>query len=43
MHDGPLRHNRPDHTLQVLPSLLAALLRDGPVPAPLPVVATMGA
>jgi peptidoglycan/xylan/chitin deacetylase (PgdA/CDA1 family) len=42
MHDGPLRHNRPDHTLQVLPSLLAALLRDGPVPAPLPVVATMG-
>lgn len=43
MHDGPLRHNRPDRTLQVLPSLLAALVRDGPVPAPLPVVATMAA
>lgn len=43
MHDGPLRHNRPDRTLQVLPGLLAALTRDGPVPAPLPVVATMEA
>ena len=43
MHDGPLRHNRPDRTLQVLPSLLAALMRDGPSPAPLPVVATMEA
>jgi peptidoglycan/xylan/chitin deacetylase (PgdA/CDA1 family) len=43
MHDGPLRHNRPDRTLQVLPSLLAALVRDGPSPAPLPVVATMDA
>ena len=31
MHDGPLRHNRPDHTLQVLPPLLAALARDGPI------------
>jgi peptidoglycan/xylan/chitin deacetylase (PgdA/CDA1 family) len=41
MHDGPLRHNRPDRTLQVLPSLLAALTRDGPAPAPLPLVATM--
>jgi peptidoglycan/xylan/chitin deacetylase (PgdA/CDA1 family) len=43
MHDGPLRHNRPDHTLQVLPPLLAALTREGPHPAPLPVAATMAA
>ena len=43
MHDGPLRQNRPDRTLQVLPDLLAALTRDGPAPAPLPVVATMEA
>ena len=43
MHDGPLRHNRPDRTLQVLPTLLATLRRDGPIPAPLPVVATMEA
>jgi peptidoglycan/xylan/chitin deacetylase (PgdA/CDA1 family) len=41
MHDGPLRHNRPDCTLQVLPSLLAPLVRGRPVPAPLPLVATM--
>ena len=43
MHDGPLRHNRPAHTLQVLPPLLAALTREGPIPAPLPVAATMTA
>ncbi|HEX6572942.1 MAG TPA: polysaccharide deacetylase family protein [Steroidobacteraceae bacterium] len=43
MHDGPLRHNRPAHTLQVLPPLLAALTREGPIPAPLPVAATMAA
>ena len=43
MHDGPLRHNRPDQTLQVLPALLAALARDGPAPAPLPVAVTMAA
>ncbi len=41
MHDGPLRQNRPGHTLRVLPSLLATLLRDGPEPAPLPVLVTM--
>ena len=43
MHDGPLRHNRPDHTLQVLPTLLAALVAEGPEPAPLPAAATMEA
>jgi peptidoglycan/xylan/chitin deacetylase (PgdA/CDA1 family) len=43
MHDGPLRHNRPGHTLEVLPVLLAALAREGPVPAPLPVAATIEA
>jgi len=41
MHDGPMRHNRPEHTLRILPALLATLLHDGPAPAALPVVATM--
>lgn len=36
MHDGPLRHNRPDRTLEALPVVLAALARTGPEPAPLP-------
>ena len=43
MHDGPLRHNHPQQTLQVLPAVLAALVRDGPRPVPLPVAATMAA
>ena len=41
MHDGPLRHNRPDRTLHVLPDVLAGLAKHGPAPAPLPTVATM--
>lgn len=41
MHDGPLRHNRPDITLRVLPVLLAALASHGPTPAGLPPLATM--
>jgi peptidoglycan/xylan/chitin deacetylase (PgdA/CDA1 family) len=41
MHDGPLRHNRPDIMLQVLPALLAALASHGPTPAELPPLATM--
>ena len=43
MHDGPLRHNRPDCTLGVLPATLAALPQRGLAPAPLPLVATMEA
>jgi peptidoglycan-N-acetylglucosamine deacetylase len=42
MHDGPLRHNRPQHTLQVLATMLAALARHGPFPATLPTDARMG-
>lgn len=41
MHDGPLRHNRPDCTLDVLPATLAGLPQRGLAPAPLPLVATM--
>jgi peptidoglycan/xylan/chitin deacetylase (PgdA/CDA1 family) len=41
MHDGPLRHNRPDMLLRVLPALLAALASHGPAPAGLPPLATM--
>lgn len=41
MHDGPLRRNRPDCTLQALPALLARLTRSGPMPARLPVTARM--
>jgi peptidoglycan/xylan/chitin deacetylase (PgdA/CDA1 family) len=43
MHDGPLRHNRPGHTLLALPDVLVALARNGPPPAPLPATATMEA
>jgi peptidoglycan/xylan/chitin deacetylase (PgdA/CDA1 family) len=43
MHDAPRRHNRPQHTLHVLPDVLAALARNGPRPAPLPPIATMEA
>lgn len=43
LHDGPLRHNHPEHTLAVLPGLLASLARGGPTPAALPSVATMPA
>jgi peptidoglycan/xylan/chitin deacetylase (PgdA/CDA1 family) len=43
LHDGPLRHNRPDQTLHVLPDVLAGLAKHGPPPAPLPTVATMAA
>jgi peptidoglycan/xylan/chitin deacetylase (PgdA/CDA1 family) len=41
MHDGPLRHNRPDIMLRILPALLAALASHGPTPAALPALATM--
>jgi peptidoglycan/xylan/chitin deacetylase (PgdA/CDA1 family) len=41
LHDGPLRHNRPDRTLEVLPRLLAALARAGLAPATLPRDITM--
>lgn len=41
MHDGQRRHNRPRHTLNVLPDVLAALARHGPAPAPLPAAVTM--
>ena len=41
MHDGPLRHNRPDKTVRVLPVLLALLARHGPAAAALPGTATM--
>ena len=43
MHDGERRHNRPQHTLHVLPDVLAALARHGPAPAALPLVVTMEA
>lgn len=36
MHDGPLRHNRPDQTVQVLPELLQSLAGRGISAAPLP-------
>jgi peptidoglycan/xylan/chitin deacetylase (PgdA/CDA1 family) len=41
MHDGPLRHNRPDRTLRALPDVLPCLMRRGPRPAALPPAATM--
>ena len=41
LHDGPLRHNRPDQTLQVLPDVLAGLAKHGPPPAALPTIVTM--
>lgn len=41
MHDGPLRHNRPDQTLQALPELLRTLPRRGLGTAPLPGAATI--
>jgi peptidoglycan/xylan/chitin deacetylase (PgdA/CDA1 family) len=41
MHDGPLRHNRPDRMLQALPEVLADLTLRGLRPAPLPALATM--
>jgi peptidoglycan/xylan/chitin deacetylase (PgdA/CDA1 family) len=41
MHDGPLRHNRPDETLRALPTLLALLARHGPAAAALPAIVTM--
>jgi peptidoglycan-N-acetylglucosamine deacetylase len=43
LHDGPMRHNRPDQTLRVLPDVLAGLVRRGPAPARLPATATMEA
>ncbi len=43
LHDGPLRHNRPDITSRILPSLLALLNREGPISAALPSIATMPA
>jgi peptidoglycan/xylan/chitin deacetylase (PgdA/CDA1 family) len=43
LHDGPMRHNRPDRTLQVLPDVLAGLVQHGPVPARLPATVTMEA
>lgn len=36
MHDGPWLDNRPSSTLRVLPAVLERLLRDGPLPLPLP-------
>lgn len=41
MHDGPLRHNRPEQTRRALPALLSGLARHGLVSAPLPAAATM--
>lgn len=41
MHDGPLRHNRPEQTRRALPELLSGLARHGLASAPLPVAATM--
>jgi peptidoglycan-N-acetylglucosamine deacetylase len=41
LHDGPLRHNRPDNTVRILPVLLALLANNGPTPAALPPTATM--
>ncbi len=43
LHDGPLRHNRPDRTLPGLPALFAALARAGLESAALPRPATMQA
>lgn len=43
LHDGQLRHNRPDRTLSALRDVLPYLARRGPRPAPLPQAVTMGA
>jgi peptidoglycan/xylan/chitin deacetylase (PgdA/CDA1 family) len=43
LHDGPMRHNRPARMLQVLPDVLAGLVRRGLVPARLPAIVTMDA
>ena len=43
MHDGPLRHNHPERTVQALPAVLRTLVSHGPSPAPLPAPATMAA
>jgi peptidoglycan/xylan/chitin deacetylase (PgdA/CDA1 family) len=41
LHDGPLRHNHPEYTMRVLPTLLSNLVRCGPTPAALPSPATI--
>jgi peptidoglycan/xylan/chitin deacetylase (PgdA/CDA1 family) len=41
LHDGPLRYNRPDCTVRMLPLLLARLARHGTGAAALPRTATM--
>jgi peptidoglycan/xylan/chitin deacetylase (PgdA/CDA1 family) len=43
LHDGPLRHNRPDQTVAALPRLFSALARAGLACAALPRAATMAA
>jgi peptidoglycan-N-acetylglucosamine deacetylase len=41
LHDGPLRHNRPDQSLRMLPVLLALLARLATGAAALPRIVTM--
>ena len=43
LHDGPLRHNRPDQTVAALPRLFSALSRAGLASSALPHAAIMGA